>query len=257
MQLRWCNNIQISLIIPTRGRLELLHKCIESFISTASRTIAFEFIIIIDHDDLEMHEAMFMLTANNPKIRVRYISTNRSFSMQRDYNNLGANASSGELLFILNDDVEMTTKYWDRIIYDRYLQVKTYDDIHMLSVLDDTHKGDERGCCFPIVTKTYSNLFNGVFPSDILMWSADIVLNKIFKSINRIEYIDDVLLKHVSVHTESRDEDEINLHVQRVSKMQHSYNMKYGKTDINDIIRFLKMYLSANTKPKRTQRVKV
>jgi hypothetical protein len=225
---KWSRDYKISLTLPTRGRIDLLSQCLCSFYYRASGNIPFEFVLIVDFDDHETIDFIRSFICEHKITNISCVLVYRSLFIQRDYNNLSVNASSGDLIFMLNDDVEMMTDCWDEIIHNKYLEVKVIDDIHLLAVMDNSHNGDGRGACFPVLTKTFVNIFNGAFPPDIFMWGADHFINNVFIAIGRKHVINNVSVIHHACHGEAkdRDVDEIHHHVQHVL-IENRFSDKY------------------------------
>ena len=243
---KWRKDYKISIIMATRGRTDLLLKCIDSFIKTSHPSVSFEFVLVVDFDDKETICAINELVNERLYSNIICIITFRSYFMQRDYNNLGVDAASGDLIFVLNDDVEMVTNNWNLLIYNRYLEIKQEDDIHLIAVLDNGHpyslKNGEyvgNGPCFPVVTKTFTNLFNGLFPPGIFMWSADIVLHNIFNGIGRRNILHEVSVFHNCSHgpAKNREPDEIHRHVVDTHKLNASVGITTYEADIIKILK--------------------
>lgn len=236
----WSVDYKISVIIPTRDRPEMLTDCINSLLDKSyKKNRLFEIILLIDNDDIETLTTAINLQSkfnftnilDNTKCNsLSIIILERSEYMQRDYNNVGAVAAKGDLVFILNDDTIMNTNNWDKIIYDFYLENKNSQDIMFLAITDDTHDSisldslgrtrdaETHGPCFPIVTKTFVKYLKGVFPSNIRMWGADIVLHSIFKYLDKVYKLHNISISHRSHHSGNRTKDTINEHVAEISE---------------------------------------
>jgi hypothetical protein len=241
---KWRRDYKISIVMATRDRSDMLLECITSFMYKASGNVSFEFVLVVDYDDSCTLDTINGFVNEHLVPNITCITVFRSIFMQRDYNNLACDAASGDIILIVNDDVEILTDCWDEKIYNRYLEVKTEDDIHLLSVMDN---GDGRdGGSFPIVTKTYTNLFNGVFHPDIYMWGADFCINKIFSSINRKHFIDNVFIQHNACHGEAqtREKDSTHNHVQSVYNL-NNWESRYKSED--DIIKALSEFIHAES----------
>lgn len=234
---KWVYDYEISVIIPTRGRTDLLYNCLKSLRDNSYRpAVLFEVILVIDYDDHEtidfvrskITEFNFINRQRRLANNITCLLTHRSVFMQRDYNNAAAVAAKGDLVLVLNDDTLMMTEAWDKKLLNFYEKNRPVDDIMMICVLDDTHNGlqvsnkgrDEYGPCFPVVTKSFVNLMGGVIPPEIKMWGADTALFNIFKSLGRCFMMDDIEIKHLSLHTNTRDIDATNDHVEMVSNQQ-------------------------------------
>lgn len=255
----WSLDYKISVIIPTRGRSELLRKCLTSLLDYSyKKDRLFEIILVIDNDDTETLKTAIELQSkfnfysnidNTEANSLSIMIIKRSEYMQRDYNNAAAIAAKGKLVFVLNDDVTIETKNWDQIIYNYYLTNKNQEDIMLISISDDSHDAlskdslgntrsqETHGPCFPIVTKTFINLTKGIFPSNIRMWGADIVLHRIFKQINKVYTLEDIKILHNSFHSSNRQKDETNRYIETISsKSQYLLDTNSYIQYINSLI---------------------
>jgi glycosyltransferase involved in cell wall biosynthesis/SAM-dependent methyltransferase len=98
----------VSIIIPTRNGYKNIKKCIESIILKTTYS-NFE-IIIIDNGSVDSETIDYLnLIKENPKISIKY--DDRPFNYSQ-LNNSAADVSKGELLVLLNDDVEVINGNW-------------------------------------------------------------------------------------------------------------------------------------------------
>jgi GT2 family glycosyltransferase/glycosyltransferase involved in cell wall biosynthesis len=97
----------LSIIIPTRDRVELLKRCLES-IRLRTNYTAFE-IIIVDNGSVEPATLDFFRAIEQENVRV--ISESGSFNYSR-LNNRGARQARGDVLVLLNNDTEIDEAGW-------------------------------------------------------------------------------------------------------------------------------------------------
>ena len=97
----------VSVIIPTRDLVDLLSTCIESIFRLTTYP-AFE-IIIIDNGSSETATADFF--ASLPADRVKVVRDNSPFNFSA-LNNRGAKVARGDLLCLMNNDIEIITPDW-------------------------------------------------------------------------------------------------------------------------------------------------
>ena len=98
----------VSLIIPTRDGLKLLRTCVESIRDNTSYR-NFE-IIIVDNGSAET-ETLEYLDRGQADGRFRVVRDDRPFNFSA-LNNLGAQHAGGELLGLINNDIEVTSGDW-------------------------------------------------------------------------------------------------------------------------------------------------
>lgn len=98
----------VTIIIPTKDKLTLLSRCIESILEKTTYK-NFE-IIIIDNGSLEEETlAYFKGISANPQVRV--IRDDAPFNFSR-LNNFAAKHANGTVLAFLNNDLEVITPAW-------------------------------------------------------------------------------------------------------------------------------------------------
>ena len=98
---------QVSIIIPTRNRVELLRACIESIQPAAAR-LATE-ILIIDNDTAEPEAQEYLASIDGAIATV--IPVEGPFNFAR-LNNIAADAARGKVLCLLNNDVQALDDDW-------------------------------------------------------------------------------------------------------------------------------------------------
>src|SRR4051794_19422561 len=102
----------ISVMLPTRGRPQLLLKSIASLLEHADDPTAVEFLLGIDTDDRQTVEAFLGLRVNAKAVimpRVGYAG------MKEYWNRLSAIAT-GDWILMWGDDALMQTEGWDSVI---------------------------------------------------------------------------------------------------------------------------------------------
>jgi O-antigen biosynthesis protein len=97
-------NTKISIIIPTRDKIDLLKRCIDS-IETNSTFRNYE-IIIIDNGSVEAASADYFANTGHKVVR-----NMEEFNYSR-LNNIGARQASGDHLLFLNNDTEVIAPDW-------------------------------------------------------------------------------------------------------------------------------------------------
>lgn len=100
----------VSVIIPTRDRLDLLRPCIDSLLRTADRYPGPLEILIVDNDssDPATHE-YFAAAAASPLVRVTGYHGTFNWSA---INNAAARGATGEVLIFLNNDTVVIADDW-------------------------------------------------------------------------------------------------------------------------------------------------
>src|SRR5882724_2064966 len=98
----------VSVIIPTRDRADLLKACVDGVLErTSYKNVE---IIICDNDSAEAEtRALFQALAQDGRVRVLPAPGAFNYSA---FNNLAAKAARGDILLLLNNDVEVIGPEW-------------------------------------------------------------------------------------------------------------------------------------------------
>jgi GT2 family glycosyltransferase len=110
-------SIGISVVVPTRDRIDLLLPCIESLIATAGPEADFE-IIIVDNGTTDAATSDYLRTGQ-ARGAFRVVPVDEPFNWAR-LNNLAARHARNPILLFLNNDTECLTPGWDREIADLF-----------------------------------------------------------------------------------------------------------------------------------------
>ena len=188
--------MEFSLFLNTRGRLTELINLLDSIVETTYDISNIEILINVDMDDVETCEGVQELLNIYP---VRIFIIQRPANLHKALNSL-AKLTTGNFLFVLNDDVVFLTHGWDKIILEETKYIR--DDIYYIGCNDTSMDkgGNKEYSSFPILSRAaYETL--GHFISDKLVGlGGDVYLYRIFKEISRIKKVP-VLLNHTRHNT--------------------------------------------------------
>ena len=104
---RGVSKAKVSILIPTRDRVELLRTCIESLFATVDVT-AHE-IIVLDNESADAETHAYFTEIGKRGVRVRKVGG--AFNFARIVNS-GAAVATGDLILLLNNDVEAKRPGW-------------------------------------------------------------------------------------------------------------------------------------------------
>lgn len=99
----------VSIIIPTKDKLEILSACIESILKKTAYT-NYE-ILIIDNNSTEQitHDYYYKIQQEHKRVKVYYYKKEFNFSAIINY---GVQQSKGEILALLNNDTSVINEDW-------------------------------------------------------------------------------------------------------------------------------------------------
>jgi len=146
----------ISVLLPTRGRREVLKSSLESLISKATDPEKVELLLGIDEDDEGAREYIEQEIA--PMLREYKVECRANIFKPLGYENLHvyvntlAGNASGDWLFFWNDDGIMVTDGWDDVI-------RSYTGQFKLLAPRDNHDGHPYAI-FPIVPRDWYTLID-------------------------------------------------------------------------------------------------
>jgi len=181
---------RISLIVPTRNRLNQLNEFINSIIITAYNINNVELILVIDRDDAETKE----YEVNNLSTKKVIVEPGASMGT---LNMSGYEACTGDYIMLLNDDVVITTKDWDKIILEI---INAYQDGIVLIHVNDGIFRDTL-CTFPLLTRTFIEIAGGICPVEYERYRIDDHIYNVFNLLSiigkqRIVYLPDICFEH-------------------------------------------------------------
>jgi glycosyltransferase involved in cell wall biosynthesis len=182
----------ISLIVPTRGRPAQLRRFLHSVATTAARPGSLEVVLVLDEDDPESAEV------RHPELTLRHVVVPPGLTMGA-LNAAGYEASAGDYLMLLNDDVVARTPRWDDRLRARF---RRFADGVVLVHVNDTLFRDQL-CTFPVVSRTFCELAGGLCPRDYVRYRIDDHIEDVFNLLaalgrRRTVYLPDVVFEHLN-----------------------------------------------------------
>ncbi len=204
--------MDISLVFPFRDRMDDLGNLCESLRKTTKDKTRVEMVLVVDKCDQKVAPFVNNIMGHYDDLNMKILVVDRSDHHSKDYYNRAAKASTGRWIFVINDDSLFMTDGWDEIIHTRMSEKanETKDDI-LFGIVNDgmTVKGQEAQkrtfSCFPLLTREYCDLMDGVLLEEIYTWGGDYWLGQIFSDPilkTRRVYLQDVLVDHNSHHNQ-------------------------------------------------------
>ena len=169
--------IDISILLPTRGRPKPLEQCLRTLLDRAKDPSRIEVMLAFDNDDTE-NIAYFVDVIqpylDNLGVEYSAIQFERLGYMRlNEYLNELAQHSQGSWLFFWNDDAVMKTQDWDQVIRDND------QDFYLLRA-ETNH--EHPYAIFPILPKKWVEITGHLSPHQIndawtsqVAWMLDIV----------------------------------------------------------------------------------
>ena len=180
---------RLSLIVPTRGRPAKLARMLDSVAATAYHPERIEIVLVIDTDDPAS-------AVTHPHLTIRHAPGAPGRTMGA-LNGAGYEASRGDYVMLLNDDVIARTPGWDALVLRCFAR---FPDPFALVHVNDTLMRDHL-CVFPLVSRAFCELAGGICPPCYHRYRIDDHIEDAFNLLavlgeSRIVYLPDVVFEH-------------------------------------------------------------
>lgn len=185
--------MMLSLIVPTRARQDSLRRLTRSLTATTADRANLELVLVIDEDDFTYDD----MTFDGLNTVMHRVPPGQTMS---DLNMAGYRACSGDCIMLMNDDVVVQTRDWDKIVRNVF---DDHPDGIVLVHVNDTLFGS-RLCTFPLLTRSFCTIAAGICPSGYRRYRIDDHIHNVFNRLsvlghNRIIYLPEVVFEHLNV----------------------------------------------------------
>ena len=240
----------VSIVIPTKGRYELLEELLISIADKTKRKDRIEVILVADNNDPETALVLPLLNSLPYYSWLCFRNTPKTFSLPFWYYNPALRLSNESLFkWILGNDCKLITQDWDEKLEHIYLnQVKNVNKYHYIRISDDTHWKDgvqtqhaesinNESCCFPILSSNYFADTGEFYPSEVPTWGGDILLWEIVQAnsdkFNMIDLSNEIKILHTSQHTGTYEVDEAAINMRKNEHRARNFGENLEKRLIN------------------------
>lgn len=213
--------MRISLLLPTRKRPKQLIKFLNSVVQHANNANEIEVILSIDEDDLETQQCAL----NYQDLKIIKLITPRD-NMGK-YNTQCYRSSVGDIIMLVNDDVEVRTPGWDTKIKAATLAYS--DEIYLLYPNDYFKRA--KLPVFPILSRKACEILKMPFPESYTGSFIDTHLLEVFIRLkhagyNRIQYLEHIVFEHMHYRLGKSVVDKTYLERNRFGDEQVFLNLK-------------------------------
>ena len=214
----------ITLLVPCRERHDKTIDFLQSIENSTHDKSQIRVITLTDWnapDDIANISTFYNNT--QPSYELFNIVRHQASHLNKDYFNLAALLAESYYVWILGNDILLTTDGWDMIL-QKSLQ-HTFEDIandtksYYVYIDDDTHCNDDctagnkdAGSCFPIISTNYAIKTRGPMPADARAWGGDIILYHRCRADSSFEMIDlctQIAIQHISIHNQKTESDSV------------------------------------------------
>jgi hypothetical protein len=188
------DRIDISLLMPTRGRPAKARRFLDSVAAHTSRLDTIEVVTYVDEDDPESHELQHD--------RVRLTKIIGPSTTMGAHNLACLHRASGQIIVLVNDDVVIRTSGWDERLREAD---RRFADRIYLAYGNDLFKR-QRIATFPILSRRACQILGEPYSAAYKGGLIDYHLFDIFKRLerlghSRIAYLSSVVFEHLHYRT--------------------------------------------------------
>ena len=190
---------KVTILLPTRKRVEMAIKSINSLYENALSEENFEILIAFDNDDLETEQ--LLRNYYQTKSNIKFYSFERQFyrGLHNYYNELSLK-STGSSLVLWNDDALMKSKNWDSEI------LKNHNNFVVLNPKVDTMEDYWKnvGVLFPIIPRKWVEITEKMS----CVPSCDSWIDVISKRLNILSPLENVVISHERADITGNNDDQ-------------------------------------------------
>jgi hypothetical protein len=184
-------DVEISLLLPTRGRVPLVQRLFGSVVETSTDPGRLEVVLYVDEDDAESREI------SHPGFSIVKIVGQPGRTMG-SMNRACYDASRGRYVMLINDDAVFRTPGWDARVLEA--AARHPDDIALIYG-NDLDQG-EAVPTFPLVSRIVCDVLGEICPRGYRHLHIESHLLDIFKQLarlghDRVCYLEDVIFEHL------------------------------------------------------------
>ncbi len=193
--------MKISLLCPSRERLNKFLTFTNSIITTADNINNIELVLGVDEDDPKYE--VYKRIANNLSF-VKFIPIQEGLFKEEGLSgiwNKMVKETDGEIIAMVGDDMIFKTNDWDKKITNTFKEQK--DPIWLVHCNDgmrgpgNKYEGVAPMAVNSFIHRAYINAVGRYVQTEVLEIFQDTYLDKLFESLGRKIYYHDILIKHL------------------------------------------------------------
>jgi hypothetical protein len=189
------NPNKISLLVPSRERLNLKLTLISSIITTVDDINNVELIFGIDEDD-PTRDIVYKIANAIPFVKIIDIKNDNKFIGINKIWNLLYPHAEGDILGYIGDDMIFETAGWDAKIIDEFTGSKLPEDKIKLVHCYDGYRDRDEICVNAFVHTKYTEVIGYLCREEFLINWSDQWLYQTFKAFNRVTWRSDIHIQH-------------------------------------------------------------
>jgi len=187
--------MKISLLVPSRERLNLKLTLISSIITSVKDINNVDLVFGIDEDD-PTRETVLKIANAIPFVRVVNVNNKGKFiGINRIWNILAANTNE-DIFGYIGDDMIFMTPNWDEKIINEFTGKNLPKDKIKLVHCYDGHRNRDEICVNAFVHRKYYEVLGYFTKEDFLINWSDQWMYQTFNAFNRVKWIKDIHIQH-------------------------------------------------------------
>jgi len=219
---------KISILVPSRERLNLKFTLISSIIATVNDINNVELLFGIDDDDPTLRE-VYNIEKAIPFIKIININNNGNFIGINKIWNLLYPHAKGNIFGYIGDDMIFKTPNWDVEIIKEFKD--GYADNIKLVHCYDGHRIQDEICVNAFLHKKYTEILGYMCREEFLINWSDQWMYQTFKAFNRVKYKPDIYIHHNHWIYGGRTQDKVANRMLSDNKDKISDKLWYELTD--------------------------
>lgn len=226
---------KISLLVPSRERLNLKLTLISSIVTSVDDINNVELIFGIDEDD-PTRDIVYKIAKAVPFVKIVDIKNNGKFIGINKIWNLLYPHATGDILGYIGDDMIFMTPGWDSEIIEELTNKLPEDKIKLVHCFDGYRDRDEI-CVNAFLHKKYTEVVGYLCREEFLINWSDRWLYQTMKAFDRVVWRSDIHIHHNHWVFGQRKKDEVANRMLSDNKDKISDQMwiKLAKDRINDV----------------------
>jgi len=187
--------MKISLLVPSRERLNLKLTLISSIITSVKDINNVELVFGVDEDD-PTRETAYKIADAIPFVRIVDIKNNGKFIGINKIWNILADNTKEEIFGYIGDDMIFMTPNWDEMIMKEFTEPDLPKDKIKLVHCYDGHRMRDEICVNAFVHRKYYEVLGYFTKEDFLINWSDQWMYQTFAAFHRVKWIKDIHIQH-------------------------------------------------------------
>ncbi len=221
---------KFSLLLNSRKRAQLLLGLFDNLVEKTENLNDIEVLVNFDSDDVESLRFMSNLSAVQHPINtvLKFEFCYRDQQLTKSYNKM-ASFSSGDFLFVMNDDARIETQNWDTISYPI---LKEFGNIVYGRTTCNSvdHHPSLQYASFPIISRNGYESLGFFLPEELPTLGGDVLIYRIYEEAKKVVDVP-VHLRHITHETLELvfRPDETAAQFRAMSNEQHAFTSDITK----------------------------